>query len=108
MPGSISTYDPGKMLAEVERYERKAAELDAMAAELAGRRFIGTSRSGFVRAEVTGDGQLVDITVHSDAWRQAHPQTIGPDTVEAIGYARAGASEEGRARADEVLGRVAE
>ena len=98
----------GRPTTEVDRYERTAAELEAMAADLAGRRFIGTSRSGFVRAEVTGDGLLVDITVHSGALRQAHPQNVGPDTVEAIGQARASASEEGRARAAEVLGRVAE
>jgi hypothetical protein len=50
----------------------------------------------------------MDLTVHSDAMRQAHPQTIGPDTVEAVGLARAGAGEEGRAWADQILGRVAE
>jgi DNA-binding protein YbaB len=94
-------------VADVDRYERTAAELDTVAAELAGRRFTGTSRTGFVTAEVTGDGELVDITVHSDAFRHAHPQTIGPDTVEAVRLARAGASEEGRARVDEILGRAA-
>jgi DNA-binding protein YbaB len=96
------------MLAETEWYEQKAAELEIAVAELAGRRFTGESQSGFVTAEVMGDGQLVDLTVHSDALRQAHPQTIGPDTVEAIGRARAGASEEGRARLTEVLGRAVE
>jgi DNA-binding protein YbaB len=93
------------VLAEIDWYERKAAELEAAAVELAGRRFAGTSRSGFVRAEVTGDGELVDVVVHSAAFRQGHPQTIGPDTVEAIGLARAVANEEQRARAEEILGR---
>lgn len=96
------------MLAEIDWYERKAAELDTIAVELAGRRFAGTSSSGFVRAEVTGDGELVDVIVHSAAFRQGHPQTIGPDTVEAIGLARAVAGEEEQARVREVLGRESE
>jgi DNA-binding protein YbaB len=95
------------MTAEIEGYERKAAELAAVAAELAGRRFYGTSGSGFVRAEVTGEGELVDLIVHSGALGQAHPQTIGPDVVEAVGRARSGAGEEGRARVADVLGRAA-
>jgi len=98
----------GRPTTEVHWYERTAAELTAMVAELADHRFVGISRSGFVRAEVTGDGVLVDITVHSDAMRQAHPQTIGPDAVEAVGLARASAGEEARAWADQVLGRAAE
>jgi DNA-binding protein YbaB len=92
----------------VDWYEQKSAELATIVAELADRRFTGTSRSGFVTAVVTGDGDLVDLTVHSGALRQAHPQTVGPDAVEAIGLARAGANAEGRIRVDQVLGRVAE
>ncbi|WP_414937835.1 YbaB/EbfC family nucleoid-associated protein [Amycolatopsis sp. cmx-11-51] len=82
--------------AEMEAWEATAAEFERLAAEQAEERFSGRSDSGLVEAEVDGNGRLTDLDVSADALRQAYPQNIGPDTIEAIAAARAAAGAAGR------------
>lgn len=86
---AVSDYDPEVMLADVRRREARDAERRRVLDELGGQRFTGTSASGHVTVQVDGSGGLLDIKVADNALRQAHPTRIGPDTVEAIGAARA-------------------
>ncbi|KZB79562.1 YbaB/EbfC family nucleoid-associated protein [Amycolatopsis regifaucium] len=85
--------------AEMAAWEAKAAEFERLAAEHAEERFSGRSDSGLVEAEVDGDGRLTDLDVSAEALRQAYPQNIGPDTIEAIAAARAAAAAAGREKA---------
>lgn len=89
--------------AEMAVWEAKAAEFERLAAEQAEERFAGRSASGLVEAEVDGNGRLTDLDVSAEALRQAYPQSIGPDTIEAIAAARAAAGAAGREKAEGIL-----
>ncbi|WP_236004777.1 YbaB/EbfC family nucleoid-associated protein [Amycolatopsis pittospori] len=89
--------------AEMAVWEAQAAEFERLAAEHAEERFTGRSDSGLVEAEVDGNGRLIDLDVSPDALRQAYPQNIGPDTIEAIAAARAAAGAAGREKAAELF-----
>jgi DNA-binding protein YbaB len=68
---------------------RQAGELDA---ELEQARFTGQSRDGAVTAVVSGHGRLIDLKISAAVMRGAHPQTVGPDVVEAVSAARRAAA----------------
>ncbi|CAL99444.1 hypothetical protein A8924_0476 [Saccharopolyspora erythraea NRRL 2338] len=101
-----SRYDPDLRREQLQRWQRKAAELEYYAERLAEERFTGTSDSGLVTAEVDGNGRLLDISVSDEALEQAHPQNIGPDAVEAIAQARATAAVTAMSWTESVVGEV--
>jgi len=68
---------------------RQAGELDA---ELEQARYTGHSRDGAVTAVVSGHGRLIDLKISAAVMRGAHPQTVGPDVVEAVSAARRAAA----------------
>jgi len=96
--------DEDRVLAELSEWEQTAVELEHLTARLADERFTGRSASGYVTAEVDGNGQLLDITVTSEALRSGHPQNIGPDTVAAVELARAAAGAVAQEWTDRLLG----
>ena len=77
------------MVFNADVMRRQAGELDA---ELGQARFTGQSRDGAVTAVVSGHGRLIDLRISAAVMRGAHPQTVGPDVVEAVSAARRAAA----------------
>ncbi|WIY05119.1 YbaB/EbfC family nucleoid-associated protein [Amycolatopsis mongoliensis] len=77
------------MVFNADVMRRQADELDA---ELEQVRFTGQSRDGAVTAVVSGHGRLIDLRISAAVMRGAHPQTVGPDVVEAVSAARRAAA----------------
>ncbi len=77
------------MVFNADVMRRQAGELDA---ELEQVRFTGQSRDGAVTAVVSGHGCLIDLRISATVMRGAHPQTVGPDVVEAVSAARRAAA----------------
>ncbi len=73
------------MVFNADVMRRQAGELDA---ELEQARFTGHSRDRAVTAVVSGHGRLIDLKISAAVMRGAHPQTVGPDVVEAVSAAR--------------------
>jgi DNA-binding protein YbaB len=104
---NVHKYDNwDRPLPQLGPWENIATELRRVTAEQASERFTGRSQSDFVSAEVDGTGKLLDLDVSPEALRQSYPQSIGPDTIEAIRAARAAAAHAGQVKVDEVMAGV--